>query len=75
MRQTYNYLPKIENIENSEFVGDSFLENSPLYNQEGLHIVAKIFDEIFKNDVGIEGNNIDLDLEVDTDSDIFELFN
>jgi hypothetical protein len=75
MRQTYNYLPKIENIENSEFVGDSFLENISLYNQEDLHIVAKIFDEILKNDVEIEGNNIDLDLEVDTDSDIFELFN
>lgn len=68
-------LPEIENIENSEFVGDSFLENVTLYNQEDLHAVDKILDEVFDDDVETEGNNVDLDLEVDTDTDIMELFN
>lgn len=75
MRQTYNYLPKIENIEKSEFVGDSFLENVTLYNQEDLHAVDKILDEVFDDEVETEENNIDLDLDVDTDTDILELFN
>lgn len=70
-------LPKIEYIENSEFVGDSFLENAPLYNYEDLHSVDKILDEVFDDDMETEGKDIDLDLEldVDTDTDILELFN
>lgn len=66
-------LPEIENIEKSEFVGDSFLENVTLYNQEDLHAVDKILDEVFDDDVETEENNIDLD--VDTDTDILELLN
>jgi hypothetical protein len=66
-------LPEIENIEKSEFVGDSFLENVTLYNQDDLHAVDKILDEVFDDDVETEENNIDLD--VDTDTDILELFN
>lgn len=68
-------LPEIENIEKSEFVGDSFLENVTLYNQDDLHAVDKILDEVFDDDVETEENNIDLDLDVDTDTDILELFN
>ena len=68
-------LPEIEYIEKSEFVGDSFLENVTLYNQEDLHAVDKILDEVFDDDVETEENNIDLDLDVDTDTDILELFN
>lgn len=66
-------LPEIENIEKSEFVGDSFLENAPLYNHEDLHSVDKILDEVFDDDMDTEGK--DIDLEVDTDTDILELFN
>ena len=68
-------LPEIEYIEKSEFVGDSFLENVTLYNQEDLHAVDKILDEVFDDDVETEENNIDLDLDVDTDTNILELFN
>lgn len=68
-------LPEIEYIEKSEFVGDSFLENVTLYNQEDLHAVDKILDEVFDDDVETEEDNIDLDLDVDTDTDILELFN
>ena len=71
-------LPKIGYVENFEFVGDSFIENAPLYNQEDLHMVDKILDDVF-DDVETEGKDIDLDidldLDVDTETDILELFN